>query len=63
VLLIGAAPTRRSKHEHGIGARATDLVDMPVPSVYSAELSEYVLAAGLALLRRERPDRDVPLAH
>jgi len=44
-----------TKHEHGI-ERATDLVDMPVPSVYSAELSEYVLAAGLALLRRERPD-------
>jgi phosphonoacetate hydrolase len=44
-----------TKHEHGI-ERATDLVAMPVPSVYSAELSEYVLAAGLALLRRERPD-------
>jgi phosphonoacetate hydrolase len=29
---------------------------MPVPDVYSAELSEYVLAAGLELLRRERPD-------
>ena len=28
---------------------------MAVPSVYSAELSEYVLAAGLELLRRERP--------
>jgi phosphonoacetate hydrolase len=44
-----------TKGEHGI-ERATDLVAMPVPSVYSAELSEYVLAAGLALLRRERPD-------
>src|SRR5207245_10658803 len=41
--------------EHGI-ERATDLVAMPVPSVYSAELSEYVLAAGLELLERERPD-------
>ena len=29
---------------------------MPVPSVYSAELSEYVLAAGLELLERQRPD-------
>jgi phosphonoacetate hydrolase len=44
-----------TKDEHGI-ERATDLVAMPVPSVYSAELSEYVLAAGLELLARERPD-------
>jgi phosphonoacetate hydrolase len=44
-----------TKDEHGI-ERATALVAMPVPSVYSAELSEYVLAAGLELLRRERPD-------
>ena len=44
-----------TKDEHGI-ERATDLLAMPVPSVYSAELSEYVLAAGLELLRRQRPD-------
>lgn len=44
-----------TKDEHGID-RATDLVAMPVPGVYSAELSEYVLAAGVELLRRERPD-------
>jgi phosphonoacetate hydrolase len=43
------------KDEHGI-ERVTDLVPMPVPDVYSAELSEYVLAAGLALLQRDRPD-------
>lgn len=47
--------TEARKDEHGID-RVTDLVDMPVPDVYSAELSEYVLAAGLALLRRQRPD-------
>ena len=29
---------------------------MPVPSVYSAELSEFVFAAGVELLERERPD-------
>jgi phosphonoacetate hydrolase len=29
---------------------------MPLPSVYSAELSEFVFAAGCALLERERPD-------
>jgi phosphonoacetate hydrolase len=44
-----------TKAEHGI-ERVTDLVPMPIPDVYSAELSEYVLAAGLELLRRERPD-------
>ncbi len=44
-----------TKDEHGIEG-VTDLVGLPVPDVYSAELSEYVLAAGLALLRRQRPD-------
>jgi phosphonoacetate hydrolase len=44
-----------TKDEHGI-ERATELVTLPVPDVYSAELSEYVLAAGLELLRRQRPD-------
>jgi phosphonoacetate hydrolase len=44
-----------TKAEHGI-ERVTDLVAMSLPDVYSAELSEYVLAAGLELLRRERPD-------
>src|SRR5712692_10251294 len=44
-----------TKEEHGID-RVTDLVAMPVPDVYSAELSEYVLAAGLTLFERERPD-------
>jgi phosphonoacetate hydrolase len=32
------------------------LVGKPVPSVYSADLSEFVFAAGVALMRRERPD-------
>ncbi|MGA8031811.1 MAG: phosphonoacetate hydrolase [Casimicrobiaceae bacterium] len=41
--------------EHGI-ADAMALTGMPLPSVYSAELSEFVLAAGCALLQRERPD-------
>jgi phosphonoacetate hydrolase len=35
---------------------ALALADMPLPSVYSAELSEFVFAAGCALLARERPD-------
>jgi phosphonoacetate hydrolase len=32
------------------------LVGMPVPSVYSAELSEFVFAAGVKLVTRFRPD-------
>jgi phosphonoacetate hydrolase len=31
-------------------------VGMPVPSVYSAALSEFVFAAGVKLMERERPD-------
>jgi len=31
-------------------------VGMPVPSVYSAELSEFVFVAGVKLMERERPD-------
>jgi len=41
--------------ENGI-ADALSLTGMPVPSVYSAALSEFVFAAGVALLERERPD-------
>jgi phosphonoacetate hydrolase len=29
---------------------------MPVPNVYSSELSEFVMAAGVSILKRERPD-------
>lgn len=44
-----------SKAENGIDD-ALSLTGMPVPSVYSAELSEFVFAAGVALLERERLD-------
>ncbi|SAL86948.1 phosphonoacetate hydrolase [Caballeronia arvi] len=40
---------------HGV-EQIVERVGMPVPSVYSAELSEFVFAAGLELLRHERPD-------
>src|SRR5690606_10739417 len=33
-----------------------DLVGLPLASVYSAELSEFVLAAGVRLLEERRPD-------
>ena len=44
-----------TRAEHGI-EDALALVGMPVPSVYSAELSEFVFAAGVRLMQRERPD-------
>jgi phosphonoacetate hydrolase len=41
--------------ENGI-ENVPELVGMPVPSVYSAELSEFVFAAGVKLLETRRPD-------
>jgi len=41
--------------EHGIDG-VLQLVGMPVPSVYSAELSEFVFAAGVKLMQTRRPD-------
>ena len=37
-------------------AKTVELVGMPVPSVYSAQLSEFVFAAGVRLMERDRPD-------
>ena len=44
-----------SVDENGITG-VVDLVKRPVPDVYSAELSEFVFAAGVALMRTRRPD-------
>jgi phosphonoacetate hydrolase len=44
-----------SVQENGIGD-LLPLVGMPVPDVYSAELSEFVFAAGVRLLETRRPD-------
>jgi len=44
-----------TKATHGIDD-VLALVGLPVPSVYSAALSEFVFAAGVKLLERERPD-------
>ncbi|MDM0076579.1 phosphonoacetate hydrolase [Variovorax sp. J2P1-59] len=41
--------------ENGID-NVLDLVRMPVPSVYSAELSEFVFASGVKLMETRRPD-------
>jgi phosphonoacetate hydrolase len=41
--------------ENGID-NVLDRVGMPVPSVYSAQLSEFVFVAGVKLMERERPD-------
>ncbi|MBC7602514.1 MAG: phosphonoacetate hydrolase [Ramlibacter sp.] len=44
-----------SMEENGIDD-VLSIVGMPVPDVYSAELSEFVFAAGVKLMKRERPD-------
>jgi len=41
--------------ENGI-ENVLDMVGMQVPSVYSAELSEFIFAAGVKLMQRVRPD-------
>jgi len=41
--------------ENGID-RVNELVGLPVPDVYSAGLSEFVFAAGVKLMERERPE-------
>ncbi len=44
-----------TKAEHGID-NALKFVGLPLPSVYSADLSEFVFAAGVKLMETERPD-------
>ncbi len=44
-----------TKAEHGIN-NASEWLGMPVPEVYSAELSEFVFAAGVKLLKEFKPD-------
>lgn len=46
---------RVNRTEHGIDD-ALALADLPLPDVYSGELSRFVLAAGVALLETRRPD-------
>jgi phosphonoacetate hydrolase len=41
--------------ENGI-ENVLDLVGMPLPSVYSADLSEFVFAAGVKIMEKMRPD-------
>jgi phosphonoacetate hydrolase len=62
IVVVTAKDKLRALLGHGLrgtcfsAEKGSDLVERRVPDVYSAELSEYVLAAGLELLRRERPD-------
>jgi len=44
-----------SMEENGID-EILSIVGKPVPSVYSADLSEFVFAAGVKLMQRQRPD-------
>jgi len=46
---------RTTKAEHGIDD-ALGFVGLPLPSVYSAALSEFVFAAGVKLMEATRPD-------
>jgi phosphonoacetate hydrolase len=46
---------RTTKAEHGID-NALGFVGRPLPSVYSADLSEFVFAAGVKLMETTRPD-------
>ena len=41
--------------ENGIDS-VNDWLDMPVPEVYSQDLSEFVMAAGVKLLKEFKPD-------
>lgn len=41
--------------DHGIEG-VLDLVGLPVPDVYSAGLSEFIFAAGVKIMARDRPD-------
>ena len=41
--------------EHGV-EDVLEMVGRPLPSVYSADLSEFVFAAGVTLMERQRPD-------
>ena len=44
-----------TREEHGLEG-ALQFVGRPLPSVYSADLSEFVFAAGVRLLESQRPD-------
>jgi phosphonoacetate hydrolase len=44
-----------TREEHGL-ANALAFVGRPLPSVYSADLSEFVFAAGVRLFESQRPD-------
>ena len=58
--LAGICFSSEKAHEATLAVNGIDdvvsLVGMPVPSVYSAALSEFVFAAGIKLMARERPD-------
>jgi phosphonoacetate hydrolase len=46
---------KATKADNGID-RVLDFVGLPLPEVYSADLSEFVFAAGVKLVERHRPD-------
>ena len=58
--LSGICSGREKSADATVAANGIDnvpaMVGMPVPSVYNAELSEFVFAAGVKLMERARPD-------
>ena len=54
-LLLGGEGRPGELEENGID-EVLEVVGKPVPGVYSADLSEFVFAAGVKLMQRQRPD-------
>lgn len=46
---------KATHEEHGITS-VLDFVGKPLPEVYSADLSEFIFAAGVKIMERDRPD-------
>ena len=55
VCFSSEAADKATLADNGI-EQVNDLVGLPVPSVYSSDLSEFVFAAGVKLLERDRPE-------
>ncbi|WP_343559908.1 phosphonoacetate hydrolase [Kiloniella sp. b19] len=55
VCFSSEASNKANLSDNGI-ENVNDFVGLPVPSVYSSDLSEFVFAAGVKLLERDRPE-------
>ena len=55
-ICFSAEKAADATHEANGIAGVPEMVGRPVPSVYSADLSEFIFAAGVKLMERDRPD-------